>query len=229
MGTDIRVLTEFKRNGKWVNCDNWGVNPYFEEDEREPKYELKPVYWKRDYDLFTTLAGVGYVETHLPRICEPRGLPDDISNETKDCLDCLDSFGYDLYYHSFFTLKELWDYWNDKGAITIQETFLLTPDEAKQFDRTGVFREKYFLDQVRRKHDFSCCYETRTIQKLVRPLDCFLATLTKHFADVFGIDLYVGDGEISGAGYEETLKESSVVDAVQKYGDSFRVIFCFDD
>lgn len=226
MGTDIQVLTEFKRNGKWVNCDNWRVNPYFGEDEREPKYVLDQVYWKRDYDLFTTLAGIGYVETHLPCICEPRGLPDDISNETKEYLD--NSLGEDGYYHSFFTLKELWDYWNDKGTITIRETFLLTRDEAKQFDKTGVFHEKYFLEQVRRKHDFFGYYETRAIQKFVRPLDCFLAALTKHFADVFSIDLYVGDGGMTDAGYDETLKGDSVVDAIQKYGDSFRVIFCFD-
>lgn len=47
MGTDIHVLTERKYDGKWINCDNWRLNPYFGEDQSELMYDLNPMQEKR--------------------------------------------------------------------------------------------------------------------------------------------------------------------------------------
>ena len=87
MGTDIHFYVE-RRNGKgWVSCDTW------EDDEYEPGRKTVPFhqhfYDTRNYDLFAILANVrngrGFAGTDtgdgFVPLCEPRGLPDDMSAE----------------------------------------------------------------------------------------------------------------------------------------------------
>lgn len=96
MGCDIHVHVECKRNIlKWDHID----------------IDLIPY---RNYNLFTTLAGVrSYSNNNIP-ISEPKGMPNYISNETKE--DLIDMFD-DAHSLSWLTLYEIKKYNNKKPKI----------------------------------------------------------------------------------------------------------------
>ena len=60
MGCDIHIYTESLRRVNnvetWVNVDNWRINPYFGDEEKE--YTVCEIYQGRNYELFSFLAGV---------------------------------------------------------------------------------------------------------------------------------------------------------------------------
>lgn len=110
MGTDIHLYVERRVNGAWVPCDTW------EDDIYEPGAKTVPYgkrfYNDRCYDLFGILANVrngsGFAgcdtgDGFIP-ICEPRGLPDDLSQEI--CAGASDF----IHTPSWLTLRELLDY-----------------------------------------------------------------------------------------------------------------------
>jgi len=119
MGCDIHLFTERKRSinneQKWVNADNWKLNPYYEEnnEDGENKYELNSAYKHRNYELFSILADVRNDSENKP-IAEPKGLPEDISYVVKAESDKWDSDGHS---HSFFTMKELYDYYEQNNIV----------------------------------------------------------------------------------------------------------------
>jgi hypothetical protein len=95
MGADIHMHTEVKRNGKW-------------------EYHGEGPYTDRNYDLFAILADVrngrGFAgcktgEGFIP-LADPKGLPDDVSDEVKVEAE---QMGGDGHSHSYFTLEELQD------------------------------------------------------------------------------------------------------------------------
>lgn len=96
MGCDIWLHCEYKKNGAWHNCDNFIWN------DKEEKYEWEQLYWGRNYDLFGILAGVRSRE--FPMIDNPRGIPDDISDKTKELYE--DDKEY-THSHSYITMREL--------------------------------------------------------------------------------------------------------------------------
>lgn len=109
MGADIHVFLEKKttinKESKWVNIDYWQKNPHYDGvDEYEREYEHVPVYTGRNYELFNILAGVrgsgdGMIE-------EPRGLPGNVSETTKEESDRWSSDGHSYSYFTLFELKE---------------------------------------------------------------------------------------------------------------------------
>lgn len=92
MGCDIHGFAEVKRNNKWEKVGDVFKYPYYDEKDEIDKYN-KPLtdsfYSGRNYDLFAILADVrnGYgfagVKTGegFNPISEPKGLPEDISND----------------------------------------------------------------------------------------------------------------------------------------------------
>ncbi|NMA74322.1 MAG: hypothetical protein GX963_09225 [Bacteroidales bacterium] len=117
MGCDIHLFTERKRSinneQKWVNVDNWKLNPYYKENDEESKYNLNSAYRHRNYALFSILADVRNSSKNKP-ISEPKGLPEDISEVVKAESDKWNGDGHS---HSFFTMKELYDYYEQNNIV----------------------------------------------------------------------------------------------------------------
>ena len=118
MGCDIHLFTERKRSidsvEKWVNIDNWKLNPYYEEDqENEYKYKLNSAFSKRDYRLFSILADVSNYHENKP-ISEPKGIPEDASEIVKSEIAVWDGDGHS---HSYFTMKELYDFYKENPIV----------------------------------------------------------------------------------------------------------------
>lgn len=135
MGCDIHLYTEAKRTVnnelKWVNVDNWRINPYYDKTnpDGESKLRLESVYGERNYSLFSILANVRNHDERNQFICEPKGLPEDISEPTKQAAEAWDGDGHS---HSYFTLKELKDY--VKTMPKIKQCGLVSKEEAKLLD-----------------------------------------------------------------------------------------------
>lgn len=119
MGCDIHLFTEKKisinNDEKWFNVDNWKLNPYYEEnnEDGENEYSINSAYRHRNYYLFSILAGVRNYSKNKP-MSKPKGLPKDISDVVKDESDRL---GVDGHSHSFFTMKELYDYYEQNNIV----------------------------------------------------------------------------------------------------------------
>lgn len=119
MGCDIHLFTERKRSinneQKWVNADNWKLNPYYEKnnEDGESEYNINSAYRRRDYALFSILADVRNDSGNKP-ISEPKGLPEDISEVVRAESDRWDGDGHS---HSFFTMKELYDYYEQNNIV----------------------------------------------------------------------------------------------------------------
>lgn len=71
-----------------------GIHPHIEYTEYEDK-DGKPIWWHwgdffflRDYGLFAYMAGVRNYDKVTP-VAEPRGVPNDMTFETKDAYTCL--------------------------------------------------------------------------------------------------------------------------------------------
>jgi len=114
MGTDIHLQIEVKINGGW----KW-INSYL------PlgicKWAYIPLDTNRNYYLFSMLANVRNGDMFEP-ISEPKGLPEDISDEL-----------YDYYYkgnlgdhsYSYLNAKELKDYFErTKNKIATEEGYV---------------------------------------------------------------------------------------------------------
>lgn len=131
MGTDIHMACEIRENGQWNTLKKRAFkNAWYKEDsDYEPfTHEFTEVpYNCRCYNLFGILAdvrnGSGFAgcrigEPFIP-ICKPKGLPDDICEETYAYLS-------NEHTPSFLTLEELEQYdWTrmhrDYGIITEEE------------------------------------------------------------------------------------------------------------
>ena len=134
MGCDIHSYAEKKVNGKWEK-----VSDQFSLDEFDKKWYGKekgdnPFGW-RNYSIFAFLAGVRNYD-HCTPISEPKGLPDDISDEVKEKADDWDGDGHS---HSFLTVKELSDF--DYG-----KTFF--DDRGKETETYSNFLGKQFFDDL---------------------------------------------------------------------------------
>lgn len=134
MGCDIHLFTERKQiilnQEKWINVDNWKLNPYYvkgNEDGEDP-YKINPAYKSRNYTLFSILADVRNYAGNVP-IHSIKGLPIDVSDIVKAEND---RWGSDGHSHSFFTMKELYDYFEQNQ--TVQYSGFVDPDGAKAIE-----------------------------------------------------------------------------------------------
>lgn len=136
MGCDIHICTEAKQNinGEkiWVNVDNWRVNPYFGKDEwKTEKFNVEEIYRDRNYTLFAFLAGVRNYDK-LPSFGFDRGLPKNVTEETKGLSDMWDCDGHT---HGYCTLKELKE--KIKGVSKIQRHAIVTKEVAEAYRTEG--------------------------------------------------------------------------------------------
>lgn len=111
MGCDIHSFAERrnKQTNKWEKVeDAFSLDNYDKERLKKDKGE-NPFDW-RSYSMFAFLAGVRNYD-HCEPLSEPRGLPDDISDEVKQKYEYWE---YDAHSASFLTAKELLDFDYDK-------------------------------------------------------------------------------------------------------------------
>jgi hypothetical protein len=102
MGCDIHMCLEYKTfKGEWRNCN------LYEKDRYEGGYSMVSFTRHRSYDLFAALCGVRNAYDVEP-ISQPKGLPDDISDDTKGYL--VGYWGDGGHSHSWNTLRELIEY-----------------------------------------------------------------------------------------------------------------------
>lgn len=120
MGCDIHIYVEKKiyknfdrtsREFYWISADKWTKNPMalFYPEEGVSEWHVKSedcIYTSRNYLLFTVLAGVRNTVGVVP-ISEPRGLPENVSNEIRLISD---EEGQDAHSHSWLLGSEVLDY-----------------------------------------------------------------------------------------------------------------------
>lgn len=123
MGCDIHMFVEYKRDGKWMNGDYFKKNPYYKknqeaesEDYYEKEFEVIELHGNRNYDLFSTLAGVRDYSGKIIPVAEERGLPEDVTEFVKKESD---EYGCDGHTHSWLTLKEIKEYDSKKEKLTM--------------------------------------------------------------------------------------------------------------
>lgn len=212
MGCDIHVLTEaYNERIGWYNTDDWRINPYFGQDKYEEKYEINPVYTDRNYELFTVLADVRNYHHNIKCICQPKGLPDDMSEETKDYTDKWESNGHS---HSWFTIKELYEYWLEMPK-TVKRTGILVGDVLKKFDEDGEKPSEWCQGYWGNEKS-----EQRTWEVEYNPLDEFIKKAIKRFCEIFWV---------FGVKKEEYKTDEKIKKAIEQYGEKFRVLFFFDN
>lgn len=132
MGCDIHIFAEVKTEGKWTKVGNifkgW----------REGELIDEP-YCGRNYDLFAILADVrngrgfaGVVTgSGFNPICEPKGIPDDVSPEIKEDSDRWNGDGHS---HSWLTIQELLNY--DWNQLTVKSG-VVSEVEYKEYKKSG--------------------------------------------------------------------------------------------
>lgn len=203
MGCDIHVCCERKNyEEKWINCDHFKFNPYFNSDDEEiDKWEVVPIFNDRNYALFATLADVrnyGYIKP----ISEPRGLPDDIHYITKEQADSYGVYGHS---HSYYTLKELMDYMSQ--APTITYSGMISKDQAKDLDEYNIYPDSW-------------CQWTNMEGYVKRNWtipDDNVPTLIEAMKKRCAEENYIFEWQKD---YEERIK---------KEADNFRIVFWFDN
>ena len=147
MGCDIHFYVEKKSqiDGKWESMDTF----FPDEDGYLSQYnddlpwghpnKCTAFYNGRNYNLFAILAdvrnGVGFAGcdtgNRLVPISKPKGLPSNVSSETRSCSN---RYGGDGHSHSYLTVAELMAY--DWTQISVQRG-VVNPSEYIQFKLSG--------------------------------------------------------------------------------------------
>lgn len=140
MGCDIHCFVEieqeYSKGNYWRKVGNIFKYEYYKKsgfpDDYNNKFRDEPQIG-RNYDLFSILAGVrnGTWGKEIKPISEPRGLPEDISEEVKEKSDYWDSDGHS---HSYLLLKELKNYnWEQK----IQHSAFVSKKQKAEYEKSG--------------------------------------------------------------------------------------------
>jgi hypothetical protein len=142
MGCDIHMYVEYKKsvnnNLVWVNGDYFKPNPYFKANEDENQFSRMELHGYRNYELFSTLAGVRDYTNKIVPVAEPRGLPEDCTEYVNSEFERWNSDGHT---HSWLTLKELKAY--QSGKPILYSTGLVTPEDALKLDQDGTLPESW--------------------------------------------------------------------------------------
>lgn len=152
MGCDIHLHVEVKKGlnkykePSWICGDYFRLNPYYkapearnsqDQEDNDPwvtteKYHKTNFCEDRNYDLFSVLANVRNYGGN-DYIDEPRGVPEDASQEIKDDYA---SWGMDGHSASYFTLKELINW--QKEQRFVRHSGLVSAEEAENLDEYGT-------------------------------------------------------------------------------------------
>lgn len=143
MGCDIHMYVEYKKtvNNKeqWICGDYFKKTPYHNgEDESEKAFEKIELHGNRNYQLFTTLAGVRDYTQQVVPVSNPKGVPEDACEFVKKENESWDSDGHT---HSWLTLKELRDYQSKNPVMNY--TGLLSPSDLVAFDTAGTLPQSW--------------------------------------------------------------------------------------
>lgn len=127
MGCDIHVCLEVRSryNDKWYSAE------LYKKDG--DGFEKTEVYDGRNYSLFEALCGVRDRHGLNPRISDPRGLPDDCTDETRADREI---WGVDGHSASWNLLSELYEYQSKHPKVTHKG--LISVEEAKRLDELGI-------------------------------------------------------------------------------------------
>ena len=140
MGCDIHMYVEYKSkvSNKWESGDFYKVNPY-KGQEDEPDYSVIELHGDRNYELFSTLAGVrDYSEKVIP-VAEPKGIPEDVCEFVKAEFIKWDS---DAHTPSWLTLKEIRDYQANNPKMFLSG--LLSPSQINDLDNNGITPQYWY-------------------------------------------------------------------------------------
>ena len=139
MGCDIHTHVEYYgvSSKEWIDCNHYRRNKYYSFDEGEKEFDVIEVCGLRNYNLFAVLADVrNYAGTEY--IDEPRGIPDDCNKYIKEDFE---RWGYDAHSASYFTLKELIDFYEEHPKNKVSG--LISLKQAKALDEKGVLPTSY--------------------------------------------------------------------------------------
>ncbi len=119
MGCDIHTNVEVRRNGAWERVGPVFPSPWADQDwaDADDKADTDEPFRRRSYALFARLAGVRNYEGVTP-VSEPRGLPDDMTTETRANAD---DWRHDGHSHSWLTLAELQQIDPDCGEFRLED------------------------------------------------------------------------------------------------------------
>lgn len=147
MGTDIHVRVEYQpfADGEWHDGDFYRRNPYYGKDghDDELEFEKEGVCEERDYFRFALLADVRNEDVsdreRIQPISRPRGVPTDCCAKV---LDDIEQWRDDGHSHSYFTLKELMEWYvSHKQVFTV--TGFLSPEATLALDSQGIIPEMW--------------------------------------------------------------------------------------
>lgn len=114
MGCDIHHFVEIKNKaikGVWLDATLYSRNPFFDLGDEEPEFiTTRTPCSKRNYELFSLIADVRNYNDNFC-LSEPKGLPEDISSHIQSHFD---EAPEDYHSASYFTLKELEDFYNQE-------------------------------------------------------------------------------------------------------------------
>ena len=145
MGCDIHCYVEvehsYESSGKkklyWRKVGNFFKYKYYKKsdfpDEYNNKFSDEPQIG-RNYDLFSILANVrnGTWGEDIKPISEPRGLPEDVSDEIKKLSDEWDCDGHS---HSYLSLDEIKKFdWHNKK---IKHSAFVSERQKNEYEKTG--------------------------------------------------------------------------------------------
>lgn len=190
MGCDIHTHVEIKKENIWINIE-----------------EIPKEFNSRNYTTFSILAGVRSSFNVKP-ISEPKGIPEDASEEAKASIE---EWGEDGHSHSYLTLKEI-------------ETF-----DLNEYKKTKVKVVKAFYDAF---IGFGGSLPKEMSVEETRPGDireCFQEaiepTVLIKWLDSKNEETYLESPIIKGI---EKLKEIAKKNDIDNYED-IRIVFFFDN
>lgn len=112
---------------------HWEKIDASERDESRRLYHrLIPLWDDRCYSLFATLADVRNYSDITP-ICEPKGIPDDVCKVVKDAYI---DWELDAHSASYYTLKELKDFYKDNKVIP--HSGMVSPETFEKYNSDGT-------------------------------------------------------------------------------------------
>lgn len=144
MGCDIHFYVESRNwdDTRWVSRDKWQADTYTDGDDCDGLW-ADGFYNGRNYNLFAILANVRngrgfagcYTGSGFRPMCEPRGLPEDVTLLVRHASD---RYGVDGHSHSWLLLSELLEFdWD--GQSTMLHGFF-SKEEYEEFKESGVAR-----------------------------------------------------------------------------------------
>ena len=190
MGCDIHTHVEIKKKNKWIHID-----------EVPEEFEI------RNYSTFSILAGVRSSFNVKP-ISEPKGIPEDVSKETKESIEWWNGDGHS---HSYLTLKELdtfdlTDY--KKTKVKVLKAFY------DAFIGFGGILPKEMSVEETRPGDIRECFQ-----------EAFEPTVLIKWLDSKNEETYMDSPILTGI---KKLKEIAKKNNIDNYED-IRIVFFFDN